>query len=439
MHEHHGHGDPPADGAVLGRRGRGVRWGLAAAVLPLLAATVAGVIMLWPAHRDHPLPVQFRNAGGTVAFVSGRVSGVDQAPCGTGTPGAPLSATRCNEVHVALADHSTGTVELPTGRQAGVPVLRVGDRVRLAVTQDPVTGSALYTFDDFERGVPLALSAAIFAVILVAVARWRGLAALLGLGFTYLAVAYFLLPALLDGESPLRVALVAAAAIMFVVLYLAHGVTARTTTALLGTLISLGIVAALSHLALHGAHITGLSSEDNTTLQAVTSGTSITGLLLCGFIIGSLGVLNDVTVTQASAVWELRAAAPHAGAWQTFSRAMRIGRDHIASTVYTLVLAYAGAALPVLMLFDLSGRSVADVITGDEIGTEILRSLVGATGLVLAVPITTALAAIVVTASGAAPATEPVPPPCEPELALVSPKPWQDAWTDERALHARHP
>lgn len=293
-----------------------------------------------------------------------------------------------------------GQIEYPVGQQAGVPTFHLGDRVRLAQTRDPITGGTLYNFDDFQRGVPLALFAGLFAIVVIVVARWRGLAALVGLGFTYVVVGYFLLPALLDGESPVQVALVATSAIMFVVLYLAHGVTARTTTALLGTLTSLLLAAGLSELAVRSAHITGLSSEAGTTLQAVTTGTSVTGLLLCGFIIGSLGVLNDMTVTQASAVWELRAAVPDSSPWAIFRRAMRIGRDHIASTVYTLVLAYAGAALPVLMLFSLSGRSVHDVLTGDEVGTEILRSLVGATGLVLAVPITTALASLIVTASG---------------------------------------
>ena len=411
---------------------------LAAIVLPLLAATITGVVLLWPAHRHHPIPLQFQSAGGgSLTFVTGRVVRLDEAPCGTATPGAPLSPTRCVEVRVGLADHTTGTIEYPVGHPAGVPTFHVGDKVRLARTRDPINGGVMYSFDDFVRGVPMALFTGLFAILVIVVARWRGLAALVGLGFTYVAIVYFLLPAMLDGESPVRVGLVAAAAIMFVVLYLAHGITARTTTALLGTLTSLLIAAGLSGLALHDAHITGLSSEAGTTLQAANTSTSVTGLLLCGFIIGSLGVLNDMTVTQASAVWELRAASPDSGAWHVFNRAMRIGRDHIASTVYTLVLAYAGAALPLLLLFNLSGRSVHDVITGDEVGTEILRSLVGATGLVLAVPITTALAAIVVSASGSASKApkaskgQPVDPQVEQRvLVTAAPQPWQRAWDD---------
>jgi uncharacterized membrane protein len=390
------------DAAVLGRRAKGVRIALAAVVLPLIVATIFGVIALWPSHQHHPVPPQFqRYGGGAVTYVTGRVNRLDRAPCGTATPGAPLAPTPCTEVRVSLAGGGTGTIEYPTGHPVGVPVFHVGDRVRLAATPNPlVAGGTIYTFDDFVRGVPLGIFAVIFAVLVIAVARWRGLAALLGLGFTYLAVVYFLLPALLDGKSPVQVALVTSAAVMVVVLYLAHGVSARTTTALLGTLISLLFAAILSGISLQAAHITGLSSEASTTLQSVTTNLSVTGLLLCAFIIGSLGVLNDMTVTQSSAVWELRAADPGASAWVLFGRAMRIGRDHIASAIYTLVFAYVGAALPLLLLLSLAGRSVQNVLTGDEVGTEILRSIVGAAGLVIAVPLTTALAALTVTASG---------------------------------------
>jgi uncharacterized membrane protein len=416
-HSDHSHAEPPNDAAALGRRARPVRIALAAVVLPLLAVTVAGVVLLWP------IPPQFQNTGGgTVTYVTGRVAQLDQAPCGTATPGAPLSPNRCVEVHVKLAESAIGTIEYPVDQQAGVPTFHLNDRVRLARTRDPITGGVMYDFDDFVRGVPLALFAALFALLVLVIGRWRGLAAIAGLGFTYLAVAYFLLPALLDGESPVAVALVTSSAIMFVVLYLAHGITARTTTALLGTLASLAIAAGLSEIAIGGAHVTGLSSEAGTTLQATSTEVSLTGLLLCGFIIGSLGVLNDMTVTQSSAVWELRAAAPKATTWHLFGRAMRIGRDHIASTVYTLVLAYAGAALPVLLLFSLSGRSVHDVITGDEVGTEILRSLVGASGLVVAVPITTALAAFIVGRSGP---SDVVPAVSEQKIpSAVGLKPW---------------
>ena len=208
-------------------------------------------------------------------------------------------------------------------------------------------------------------------------------------------LVYFLLPALLDGRSPVAMALVAGAAILLVVLYVAHGFSMRTTTALLGTLMALTFTAGFAAIATSAARLTGRSNEIYADLEGAGVKISISGLILCGLIIGALGVINDITVTQASSVWELSAAEPHAS-WRTlFTSGMRIGRDHISSVIYTLVFAYTGAALPVLLLFSISGRSLHDLVTGDEIAGEIVRDLVGGVGLMLAVPFTTLIAAIV--------------------------------------------
>jgi uncharacterized membrane protein len=138
-----------------------------------------------------------------------------------------------------------------------------------------------------------------------------------------------------------------------------------------------------------------MASEESGLLAASLSGVSLQGLLLGGIVIGSLGVLDDVTVTQASAVWELHQANPAYGFSRLYAAGLRIGRDHIASTVNTLVMAYAGASLPLLVLFTLSSRQLGDVLTGELVAQEIVRTLVGGIGLVSAVPITTALAAFV--------------------------------------------
>jgi uncharacterized membrane protein len=182
--------------------------------------------------------------------------------------------------------------------------------------------------------------------------------------------------------------------------YVAHGVSARTTTALLGTLGSLALTALLAAVFVSATHLTGLASEETTSLQSAVGDVSLSGLVLAGIVIGSLGVLNDVTVTQASAVWEVHAANPSQSRRRLYSSGMRVGRDHIASTVYTLVLAYAGASLPLLILFSVAGQNLTNVLTGDLVGVEIVRTLVGSIGLVAAVPLTTALAAIVVATSG---------------------------------------
>jgi uncharacterized membrane protein len=237
------------------------------------------------------------------------------------------------------------------------------------------------------------------------VARWRGLRALIGIGIAFAVLVGFLLPALRDGAPAVPVALVASSAILFAVIYLAHGVSLRTSAALLGTLTAMLLAAVLSWAAIELTHLTGLSDDRNNQVAAYLGNVSIEGLLLAGFIIGSLGVLNDVTITQASAVFEL-AHLGHGNRREIFLRGMRVGSDHIASTVYTLVLAYAGSSLPLLLLFSVADRSLADVLTTEGVATEIARSAVGGIALALAVPLTTAVAAALATPSRAPEAPE---------------------------------
>jgi uncharacterized membrane protein len=202
---------------------------------------------------------------------------------------------------------------------------------------------------------------------------------------------------------------VGSSAIMFVVLYLAHGFSARTTTALVGTLFGLAISALLGAVAVAAARLTGFSSEAATTLLQFDPTLDFSGLVLAATVVAGLGILNDVTITQASAVWQLHEASPQSGWRELFGRGMAIGRDHIASTIYTIVFAYAGAALPLLLLFKLYQRPFWTVLTGSEVGEEVIRTLVGGIALVLAVPVTTLIGALVATAarSGETPAAAP--------------------------------
>jgi uncharacterized membrane protein len=188
---------------------------------------------------------------------------------------------------------------------------------------------------------------------------------------------------------------------MFGVLYCAHGFSARTSTALLGTLFGLGITAVLAAWATNAAALTGTAEHNNYTLMTLAPGMSLSGMILCGLIISGLGVLNDVTITQSSAVWELYELAPDSSARKLFTSAMRIGRDHIASTVYTIAFAYAGGALPVLILVSLYNQPLLEALTGVELAEEVVRILVGSIGLVLAIPVTTAVAVLVVKATAA--------------------------------------
>jgi uncharacterized membrane protein len=248
---------------------------------------------------------------------------------------------------------------------------------------------------DFQRSGSLWWLAGLFAAAVLVLGRWRGLAALAALALSFVVLLVFVLPAILDGHSPLAVAVTGACLIMFVVLYLTHGPSARTSTAVLGTLVSLALIGALGYAFSAAARLTGLDDQTSALIGSLGTSVDARGLLLAGVVIGALGVLDDVTVTQTSAVWELRRADPSMAPRALFTAAMRIGRDHVSSAVNTLVLAYAGASLPLLLLFTLSGRSLGEVVTTQDVATEVVRTLVGSIGLVASVPITTALAAVV--------------------------------------------
>ncbi|MDN5749524.1 MAG: YibE/F family protein, partial [Pseudonocardia sp.] len=279
--------------------------------------------------------------------------------------------------------------------EPGTPTFGVGDAVVLAWSGAEPTDPGSYQIVDFQRDGPLLWLTALFAAAVLLLGRWRGLAALAALGLSFVVLLAFVMPAILAGRDPLAVAVVGSGLIMFVVLYATHGPSARTSTAVLGTLFSLALIGVLGVLFSAAARLTGLDSETNNLIATLGSGVDARGLLLAGVVIGALGVLDDVTVTQASAVWELRRADPDMGAPALFTSAMRIGRDHVASAVNTLVLAYAGASLPLLLLFTLSGQGLGEVATSQSVATEIVRTLVGSIGLVASVPITTALAAVV--------------------------------------------
>ncbi len=330
-------------------------------------------------------------AGEGVSTVDGEVVRVESFDCNSGGEGPdqqPSVPGDCAKV-TATTDGDRAVFNLDPGRYAAG--IEVGDDVRMVRIQ-PEGQSASYEFLDFRRGLPLTALAVAFAVLVVLVARLRGLFALVGIGVTLLALTKFILPAMLAGESPLPVAVVGSTVIMIAVLYLAHGVSIRTTSALFGTLAGIALTAAIGLIGTGWTNLSGIGTEDDQALIATVPALDLSGVVAATMVIAGLGVLNDVTVTQASAVWELRMLRPAADRLAVFASAMRIGRDHIASSVYTLVFAYAGSAMTVLLLITAYQRGLAEVATTEEIGQEIVRTLVGAIGLVLAVPITTALA-----------------------------------------------
>lgn len=381
---------------------------LVVAALSLIGlAVVVGAVLLWPSGNRAEIPLPFQNAeGGSVTTERGQVTSSTLADCGSPSAGDVLTAGpaagvagsgTCVQTMVAIdtGPNAGASTMLEFSRGPGQPNLLAGQTIRI-FRQVDAQGATSYGFYDYERTWPLIGLAALFAVVIVAVARWRGLRALAGIGIAFGVLVVFLLPALRDGAPAVPVSLVASAAILYAVIYLAHGVSLRTSAALLGTLTAMLLAAFLSWGAIELAHLTGLSDDQNNEVATYLGGVSITGLLLAGFIIGSLGVLNDITITQASAVFEL-AHLSHGPRREIFLRAMRVGSDHIASTVYTLVLAYAGSSLPLLLLFSVADRSLADVLTSEGVAIEIARSAVGGIALALAVPLTTAIAAALAT------------------------------------------
>ena len=353
-------------------------------------ATVIGVVALWPHDRTVERPQSVAN----VRTHEAEVMGVRRVQCTT--PGATL----CLRLTIRLAsgpDEGTVTTFGFTGRDVR---FSVGDRIRVYEQQLPegaqVGGVALdpYQFSDFERKRPLLVLLALFAALVVATARFKGLRALVGLGASLVVIVFFVVPAILDGRSPLGVALVGALAVMLVTIPLAHGIGPKTIAACLGTTSALLLTLFLADVFVEAAHLSGLASEEAVFLSASVEDVSIRGLLLAGMVIAALGVLDDLTVTQASTVLALRRANPSLGFGELFRHAVEVGHDHITATVNTLVLAYTGAALPVLLVFSLADTPFGEAVGFEVVAGEIVATLVGSIGLIAAVPVTTALAAL---------------------------------------------
>ena len=372
-------------------------------LIPLAIWTIVGLITFWPG--DISRHVNADVAGYSVPGVSyptARITDIKPISCeglSGSTPGA--TSARCADVTARLlqGDDKGQAVTVPMTAAIYASGVKVGQVIKLVRIPPSADQPAQYQFSDFERGTPLLLMGLLFAAVVIVVARWRGFAALIGLGFAGFIMVTFMFPALIAGTNPIMVGLIGSAAIMFVALYAAHGFSARTTTALVGTLFGLILIALLGYGATRWAHLTGVAAEDDYVLAAAAPDLRLTSVVICGIIVAGLGVLNDVTITQASAVWEL--ADQGASQRRLFSRAMRIGRDHIASTVYTIAFATAGTSLSVLLLIKINNRPLLDVLMTERFAGEVLGILVGSIGLVLAVPLTTAVGVAVVRASGA--------------------------------------
>ncbi|MFD5817131.1 YibE/F family protein [Streptomyces sp. NPDC127038] len=415
----HGHGHSHSHGpaAPVSRHLRKV---IAAVLIPFAAAVVVGLVVLWPggapAHERTGVGFDRQTQQATVTKIDQvDCKSVNASSAGSlgDTSGTGGSAARRG----TAGDCKKATVRVDTGKDKGRTFTEIvqPDQSRqlhqsekVVVAYEPSAPKDLqYSVTDANRKLPLTLLAVIFALVVVVIGRMRGVMALVALAISFMILNFFILPAILQGSNPLLVAVVGSSAIMLIALYMCHGLSARTSVAVVGTLLSLMLIGLLGSFFIDWALLTGNTDDSTGLIHGLFPSIDMSGLLLAGVIIGSLGVLDDVTVTQTSAVWELHEANPTMG-WRGLYRAgIRIGRDHIASVVNTLVLAYAGAALPLLLLFSIAQSSVDTVANSELVAEEIVRTLVGSIGLVAAVPVTTALAALVVAADRDGGATVP--------------------------------
>ncbi|WP_312976866.1 YibE/F family protein [Corynebacterium sp.] len=422
QHGHsHAHSHGPSDDRPLAERlhprnldPRRIEWTLPRSILFIalvigFVATAVAVALQWPQGEPSTGDDFHQTSGLAQEVSSGTVALETTGSCNSPAIGRSFDSSpptdhpsaaggedaSCPQV---IVDITSGPEEgqrtlLAVTDADGSPDLPVGQDI-LMTTGTSEDGSRTYGFQDYERTTPVWVWLLLTLVAIVVVGAWRGFRSILGLGVTLGIFGIFLLPALARGGDPVLLAVTACSAVLYLALFLVHGMNWKTASSLGGTLAAMLVGTALAWLAIDTNQLRGLADENNMQIMLYLPGLSISGLLLAGFIIGTLGVLNDVTVAQASTIAELRQLDPTASNLRLFGTAMRVGRDHLASTVYTLVLSYAGAALPLLVLLSVSGRDIGHILTSDIMATEILRSATGSLALVAAVPLTTAIAAV---------------------------------------------
>jgi uncharacterized membrane protein len=367
-----------------------VRRAVAIALIPFALAAVIGMVLLYPFGHH-------ARSGADLGLgqhpVDAEVIAAASSSCTSGAegPGECLRLT----LRMQNGPRPGHTIQQVLPTDPATPKFSVGDEIVLSYSGAAPEDPASYQVVDFQRGTPLLVLGLVFAAAVLLLGRWQGLLSLISLGLTVVVLIGFILPAILAGENPLLVAITGAGTTMFATLYLSHGFSVRTSTAVLGTMLSLGLIGLLSSTFSATTKLTGLDEQTTDLIGALNTPIDARGLLLAGIVIGALGVLDDVTVTQTSAVWELRKANPDLSWRQLYSSGLQIGRDHVASSVNTLVLAYAGAALPLLLAYTLSDRTFGEIISTQAVAQELVRTLVGSIGIIAAVPITTAIAAAV--------------------------------------------
>ncbi|MEX2543471.1 MAG: YibE/F family protein [Trueperaceae bacterium] len=299
---------------------------------------------------------------------------------------------------VRLRDGRTVNATVPAQdayAPSGLPEYRGGQRVELYFSPAPGReGRTEYVVVDWVRRPALYWLVALFLFASVVVARLKGLRAFTATAVSLAIVVMFIVPRILEGWNPMLVSLLGVGGILLLAIYFVHGVNWSTTAALTGTLVAVILTMALGVLFTELAHLTGYGSEEALLISFGANQVSLKGLLLAGLLVGALGALTDITIVQASVVRELSHVNPELDWPQLYRRGMNVGLDHIGSLVNTLVLAYVGASLPLLVLLTLNDFSLGRALNIELVAAEVVHTLVGSIGLILAVPLTTLIAAL---------------------------------------------
>jgi uncharacterized membrane protein len=357
---------------------------LAVAAGTLALATLAGLVLLWPSgtdtkHQDN------QALGGPTQEAHVEASALVRCPGPT--------PQQCRQLTIGTDTGSTAKLTL--GPASATPNIEPGAAIRVRANPAGIRGEP-YTFVDRDRRGSLLWLGLALGVAAVVVLWWRGALALVGVGLSLLVITKFIVPAILEGGAALPVAVAGSLAVMWITLILTNGLGAQTLAAALGIGSALLLTAGLASLSVHFAHLDGHTGDLALALSQQRRGINLQGVVLAGMVIGALGVLADTAVTQASAVMALRRANPALGARRLFSGAFGVGRDHLSATIHTLVLAYAGGALPLLLVLRSAGVGLDDGLNTQDVAEPIVAGVIGCLGLVTAVPLTTLLASVLI-------------------------------------------
>lgn len=300
------------------------------------------------------------------------------------------------EVVIEEKDGGIKTIKIENDETliANARIFKEGDKV-LVTHYRSEEGSDTYYISDYLRINVLTWLFALFIVVVLIVTRWQGLGSILGMAISFAVIFKIILPLILTGTSPVYAAILGAIIIIPGTFYFSHGISRKTSVAVVGTLLTLIVTGLLAIFFAKMGHLTGLASEELTFLKLETKNLiDFSGLVLAGIIISILGIMDDITISQASVIQQLKNAKISIKFTELYGRGMTIGRDHIASMVNTLILVYAGASLPLLLVFMNRSEQFSEVINYEFIAQHVIETLVGSIGLIMAVPITTLLACL---------------------------------------------